>query len=400
MKFKKRYIRIKDKLINSEICKENKELFSKFFEWEELKLRRTNNLAQLDEPCYNTLCGYVSKFKNVNLWFKDKPWVNLTKEDIQKVYNDLEDGKIKNHKNERFGDLKSYYGKIFRSKPFEMAGKSQLVKEVMEFTRSRNREEVRFIEEETFRKIVNVVLRADQKLLCWLAFDIGENVNSLLRLKKSDFFREINPNTKEPEYMVNLPKDKLKRARLTRSEITNFKETVELLDLILKGLKEDEQIFRFEYAQAKKYLNRAVDIIGAKCIPKGQRVTWKDLRSSMACHLLRNHWTTDEVNARLGHKPSSKEIDKYCNFLAIGRHEPKKKMYYNNLQKVENDLEETKQILKLTGERLKKQGDDIIELKTGNIELKTQLLEMTKGHRDSLIQMKRLLLVQKEIMFN
>ena len=115
----------------------------------------------------------------------------------------------------------------------------------------------------------------------------------------------------------------------------------------------------------------------------------------MACHLLRNHWTTDEVNARLGHKPSSKEIDKYCNFLAIGRHEPKKKMYYNNLQKVEDDLEETKQILKLTGERLKKQGDDIIELKTGNIELKTQLLEMTRGHRDSLIQMKRLIVVQK-----
>jgi hypothetical protein len=397
MKFKERYIRTKNELLTGSLCEKNKELFSRFFEWEELKLKRTNGLAQLDEPCYNTLCGYVAKLKNVNIWFNNKPWVELTKEDIQKVYNDLEDGKIRNHMGDRFGDLKSYYGKIFRSKPFEMAGKLQLVKEVMEFTRSHNKEEVRFIEEETFRKIVSVVIRPEQKLLCFLAFDIGENVNTLLRLKKSSFFKQINPNNKEPEYMVNLPKDKLKRTRLTRSEITNFKETVELLDLVLRDLKEDEQVFSFEYAQAKKFLNRAVDIVGAKCIPKGQKVTWKDLRSSMACHLLRNHWTTDEVNARLGHKPSSKEIDKYCNFLAIGRHEPKKKMYYNNLQKMEDDLEDTKQILKLTGERLKKQGDDIIEIKGDNIELKKQLIGITEGYKNSLMQMKKIFLLQQQI---
>ena len=192
-------------------------------------------------------------------------------------------------------------------------------------------------------------------------------------------------------------KDKLKRTRLTRSEITNFKETTELLDLILKDLKDDEQIFKFEYAQSKKFLNRAVGIVKAKCIPKGQNVTWKDLRSSMACHLLRNHWTTDEVNARLGHKPSSKEIDKYCNFLAIGRHEPKKKMYYNNLQKVEDDLEETKQNLKLTGERLKKQGDDIVEMKGDNIDLKKQLIVMAEGYKNSLVQMKKIILIQQQM---
>ncbi|MCX6748933.1 MAG: hypothetical protein NT076_04985 [Candidatus Pacearchaeota archaeon] len=397
MKFKERYIRTKNNLLTGDLCKENKELFTKFFDWQELKLKRTNGLAQLDDPCYNTLCCYISRFKNVNLWFNNKPWIHLTKEDIKKVYDDLEDGKIKTKRGERFGDLKSYYGKMFRSKPFEMAGKSEIVKEVMEFTRCHNKEDVRFIEEETFRKIIDAVLRLDQKLLCWIAFDIGENVNTIIRLKKSDVFRQINPNTKEPEYMVNLPKDKLKRTRLTRSEITNFKETTELFDLILKDLKDDEQIFKFEYAQSKKFLNRAVGIVKAKCIPKGQNVTWKDLRSSMACHLLKNHWTTDEVNARLGHKPSSKEIDKYCNFLAIGRHEPKKKMYYNNLQKVEDDLEETKQNLKLTGERMRKQSDDILGLKVDNIELKKQLMNMTTGYKESLIQMKKFIFMQQEM---
>ncbi|MFA6023114.1 MAG: hypothetical protein WC781_03425 [Candidatus Pacearchaeota archaeon] len=398
MTFSIKYNNGKEKLLNDKaICKENRDLFKKFFEWEENKLKRTNNLPQLDEACYNTLCGYLLKLSNVNKWFNNKPWKKLTKEDIKRVYNDLEDGKIKNNKGARYGDLKSYYGKVFRSKPFDMAGKTHIVKEVMEFYRRSDNQEVRFIEEATFRKIVQVVIRPEQKLLCWLAWDIGENVNSLLQLKKSDFLRQLNPNTREVEYRVNLPKDKLKRTRMTRSEFTNYKETAELLDFILKDLNDDDVIYNFKYAQAKKFLNRAVHITNAKCIPKGQNVTFKDLRSSMACHLLKNHWTLDEVNARLGHKPSSKEIDKYVNFLAMDRHETKKKIYNNSLEKVENELEETKQNLKLTGERMKKQSDDIIGIKLNNLDLKNQLVELATNYKKSLIEMKELILKQKEL---
>ena len=355
-----------------------------------LKLKRTNGLPQLDEPCYNTLCGYIAKFKNVNLWFNNKPWVKLTKEDIKRVYNDLEDGKIKNQRGDRFGDLKSYYGKIFRSKPFDMAGKTSIVKEVMEFTRSHNKEEVRFIEEETFKKIVEAVIRLDQKLLCWLCFDVGENVNTILHLKKSDFYREINQDTHEPEYRVNLPKDKIKRTRLTRSEITNFRETTELLDLILKDLKEDEQIFKFGYAQGKKFFTRAVNLVDAKCKPKGQRVTFKDLRSSMCCWLLKHGYSVEECNFKLGHKPSSREIDKYCNFLALNRHEPKKKIYYNNLQKVENELEETKMAIKLTSERFRKQSEEIISLRLSNEDIKIKMIELAYEFKGTIIELKKL----------
>ncbi len=364
MNYKEAYERNKEKLINDKfVCKENRDLFKKFFEWEETKLKRTNGIPSLDEACYKTLCTYITRFKNVNSWFDNKAWVKLTKKDIEKVYNDLEDGKIKNARGERFGDLKSYYGKIFRSKPFDMAGKTHLVKEVMEFSTKRTNTEVRFVDEEVIRKIINLMVKPEHKLLGWLAFDVGENINTLLQLRKSDFFRQQNPDTKEMEYRVNLPKDKLKRTRLTRSEITNFKETTELLDIVLNDLKDDEELFKFGYAASKKFLNRAVSITKAKCMPKGQPVTWKDFCSSMACDLLKKGWTSDEVNARLGHKPSSIEIDKYINFLAIDRHKPKKKVYSHTLDKVQNELEESKSREKLYTERMQRQQTELEEIK-------------------------------------
>ena len=258
-----------------------------------------------------------------------------------------------------------------------MAGKVQLVKEVIEFPARRNNEEVRFIEEETFRKIVDVVIRPDQKLLCWLAFDIGENINTLLELRKRDFFQEKNPDTKDPEYRVNLPRGELKKTRVTRSEITMYKETVQFIDIVLNQkreveingvkklvpLQDDDKIFQFEYKMAEKFIKRAVEIVGAKCIPKGQRVTWKDLRSSMACNFLKQEWTVDEVNARLGHKPSSREIDKYVNFLAINRHRPKLKAYKFSMQKLESDLDAKGQELKYATEKIKRQEADIEALK-------------------------------------
>ena len=82
----------------------------------------------------------------------------------------------------------------------------------------------------------------------------------------------------------------------------------------------------------------------------------------MACHLLKSGWTLDEVNARLGHKPSSREIDKYVNFLAINRHDTKKKLYDNDLRKMQDDLEERKKRETLYDTRIKTQQEELKEM--------------------------------------
>jgi len=135
---------------------------------------------------------------------------------------------------------------VFRSKPFKLAGKADIAKEVLEFAGRSEDKEVRFIDEAVFRKIVSVTRMAEQKALLWLAFDVGENVDTLLALQKKDFVRQLNPTTKEPEYRVNLSPEKLKRSRRSRSEITNHSETTEFLDVLLQDKSDDEKLFGFD----------------------------------------------------------------------------------------------------------------------------------------------------------
>ncbi len=357
-----RYFNGKEKILqDKDICQENRDLFAKFFKYQEYKLKRINDLRELDNKTYNTLYCYIQMFRNVNLWFHNKPFINITEKDIQQVYDGLEDGEIKRKNGKPFEGLNhTYYSKVFKSTLFELAGKKDLAKQIMKYTK-RDNKEVRFITEEDFRKIINVAYKPHHRCLLWLAFDIGENVNALLNLKRSDFYKQKNPHTKEPEYRINLRRDILKRTRKPRSEITNYAETVEFIDQLLKGLKPDELLFKIDYGGAKKIIDRLVERAGVKCIPKGEKTTWKDLRSGMACDLLKKGWTTDEVNSRLGHRPSSDEIDKYVNFLALDRHRPKKKVQEFEMQQLREEMEGMKKREKLHSMRLEELKDMFIE---------------------------------------
>ena len=366
------------------ICRENRLLFKKFFEYEEYKLKRQNGLSELDEPSYNTLYCYINRLTNVNRWFDNKPWKNLTKADILKVYNDLEDGKIRNRKGVPFLNRRSYYNKVLKSKPFKLAGKAELAKEVIEFCSKEKEREVRYVTEETFRKMVSVLSKPAHLALFWLAWDIGENIGALLKLSKRDFRRNQNPNSGEAEYLVHLPKEKIKRSRIARSEPTLYPETVQCLDMILEGLKGDDIVFCFGYRQALKVMHSVQKRTGAKSMPNNDPVRWKDLRSGMACHLLRAGWTRDEVNARLGHKPSSSTLDAYINYLAIDRWRPKEKLHASSLQEIQNDLGEAKRRENLMGERLRRQSEDNLALRSALDQIRQEMRrfkETLKGMR-------------------
>jgi hypothetical protein len=327
MDLRKRYDKARQKLnTDHSICSENQQLFAEYLAFQEYKLKRINGLSALDNSTLKTLLTCITRLRTVNRWFANKPWRGLRRSDIKRVYDDLEDGKISTLRGHPFRDRFTYYRKILRGKPFEMAGKAQLVKDVMQFVPVQKQEDVRFITEETFRELVEVTSKVEHRAFLWLCWDIGENASSLLQLRKGDCNRQINEATREPEYLINLPKAILKRSRKSRTEITSYPETVYYLDVLLKSAEEGGLLFRFGAAWGKKLLARAVQKTGARCRPGGQPVTLKDLRSSMACDLLSKGWSRDEVNARLGHVPSSKEIDRYINYLAIDKARPKRKL--------------------------------------------------------------------------
>lgn len=334
------YERAKNSLLDDmTICKENRELFRDFFEFQERKLKRINGMPQLDDSSYKTLCSYPFKFRNLNSWLKNKAWKRLTREDITKVYDDLEDGKILNHRGKPIVDRQSYYNKIMKSKPFQMAGKSDLAREVIEYTKS-NQAQVRFFEFEDFQKMVKAAKTTTHKALLWLAFDIGENIESILQLKKKDFTRQYNKDIKEYEYLINLHKDILKRSRTARGEPTLHQETVRLLDAMLQDFDDDDLVFSFQYSNARYILQDITKEAKVKCKPNNDEITWKDFRSSMACYLLNKNWSTDDINQRLGHTPSSRTLDKYVNFLAKKRRQPKKIFYSSQIEDVKTENEQ------------------------------------------------------------
>ena len=407
--YQDRYNKRKEALLtNKNISLRNKTIIEKFFQFEEYKLKRKEGLTEVDERSYKTLTHYTTRINKLLQWFKNKDFEDLSEEEIKKVIDDLEDGNIKNKYGKRYLDRSVYY-QMLQGKFFSFAGKSHIAKEMIDSFSIRGRlfnTDVRFITEESFRKIVDCALTPEHRCLLWLAFDIGENIGTLLELTRDDCKRQINSDTNEPEYLIILSKDKLKRSRTPRSEITNYKETVQYLDIILDNLKpsykqvsnkyirgrklseyyKEDRLFKFGMKVADNVMKRCVEKAGVRCLPAGQKVTWKDLRSSMACDLLKKGWSRDEVNARLGHRPSSRIIDCYINYLCLDRGKPKQKVYQTNLRKMEIELEKQKELNKLQlirFENLKKEQEHMKEdfkQQMSNIilEVKGALLDVNK----------------------
>ena len=374
---KERYQRRKELLLKDKgINVVNRKIIKDFLKFEEYKLKRKQGLSDVDERSYKTLYFYTGTLRKFNTWFNDKPWTKITKKDVKKLIDDLEDGNIKTKFGTRYADRSLYY-QMLKGKLFKIAGKNSFALEIFDEFEIKGRNDgdnaVKFIDEVDFRKIVACAITPEQRCLLWLAFDIGENIDSLLHLERDDIVKQMNQDTNEPEYRVILRKEILKRSRTARSELTNYPETVEYLDIVLKSLKpttkkysnrkvkgiplselhNENKLFKFRLSTAQKFLVRTVKKTDVTCQPEGKKVTWKDLRSSMACDLLNKEWSRDEVNARLGHTPSSRMIDKYINFLALDKHRPKKKLYDGSLKKMEIKLEEQKEQNKLQGMRLR-----------------------------------------------
>lgn len=366
MTFKESYERnLKTLIDNPQYCERNRKLWKEIFMRWERKLKRMWGLQDLDERNYKTLARGVSKFKNVDKWFNGIAWEDITEEQFRQVFNDLEDGKIVKSNGKPFGDKTSYYFKVFLSLPFEMANKKDIAKRVIEteFFSAKQKEEVHFIEEDQFRKIIDNAIQPKHKLLLWLLWDIGENIGSILELTKNDCERKVNLENRSIEYKINLRKDILKRSRTQRNLITNYQETSDLLESYLNNMQPNDKLFDFGQKMAEKIIRRASKIAKVKCKPDNKDVTLKDLRSSMACNLLLKGWTTDEIKQRLGHKPSSRVLDKYVTYLAIDSHKPKEKLNLNKMQELQvkvNDLEANNKLYK---ERLEKLMEEVSNIK-------------------------------------
>jgi len=324
-------------IINNPIHKNTRKGWKIFFEEREEKLKIQNQLTELNSRSLKTMDGYCSKLKTTDKWFKHKDWNKITEKDIQKVYSGLQTGKIKNRYGKPYANTRAYYTKIFRSEPFGIFGKDRLARKVIKYLVKKD-PPVKYISVEDWEKIHVMATEPNHKALLWTAWDIGENVNSLVRLKKRDCKRGIGKEDNEPYYDIHLYKEILKKNRVARTERTMFPETTIFLDMILENKKDDDLVFGINYIQATNIYKKIMKQTGIKCTPGNEKSTLKDLRSGCAMRLLDAGWSVEEINMRLGHHPTSRELERYVTYSTTSRNKPIQRTTASNQLNMQKEL--------------------------------------------------------------
>ncbi|MFH1915631.1 MAG: site-specific integrase [Nanoarchaeota archaeon] len=280
---------------------------------------------------YKFLTSYLA---NIAFWFNDKPFTDLTEDDIRRVYRGLESGELKSVKDNHLGELslKDIYERAMKNGFFKMIGKDELARNVIK-RKIANKQEVRFFELDTLKKMADLASTNTQRLAFWLLFDTGIEVSALVQLKKSHFELKQDSETKTEFYTLRIPKDISKKGRRIRNNYIHFTETNELLKKHLTGLEDTDKLFNMQPFALYRALERLNAVHHFKTKPEGKEITTKDFRSSCATYFLQIGWNTDEIKGRLGHSPSSDEIDKYVNYLGLHqnkRREKDLKIDFNN----------------------------------------------------------------------
>jgi integrase len=355
-----RYEKVKEKFIQTgtvkthegviEIRPENKKLALAWMEFKEQELSdiygtsadaRIRNAKTL----YKQFTTYLS---NVLYWFNHLDLKQLTENDLLTVYRNLEKKKLLSVQGKELSDitLKDIYMRVFKNGFFKFIHKDDIAHAIIK-RKVASTQEVRFFELDTLKQITNAAELKSHRLAYWLLFDVGLEVSALVQLRKSNFELKKSKNDEE-YYIVHVPKEISKKGRRVRNNFVSFTETNQLLKNYLEKLRDSDLLFNFEPHGIYRALMRLNEKYDFRVKPTGDQVSIKDFRSSCATHLLKQGWTTDEVKARLGHAPSSDEIDKYVNYLGLHqerRREQDVKIDFNNYK--EKYEESTEHIRKL-----------------------------------------------------
>lgn len=317
------------------ILPENRKIILKFLEHAEDKLKRRKGRGRVEQIRYcKTLLKKIDLLKNTDRFFK-KHFKDITKKDIERVYNALEDGKIKSLKGAayKFSSRNDFYKKVFKSDFFEFIGKKDLAKEVI--TRESSDEgEVKFFEFEDLQKMASLCKSLQRELFLYLLFDTSMRIGTLLNMRCSDFEKRHNLDTKRDYYLFHIRKEYTK-SKVDRTDALLIDRTNELLDIALQDKKPEELLFKWGYGNARKIIFDVTRRAKITTKPQGKPVSIHDFRKSGATYLLSRGFNIDYVKARLGHKPSSSVIDRYVNYLGLNANKTIKQsqdMDYNSLK--------------------------------------------------------------------
>lgn len=346
---------------NIELNINNRDLVVKWINHKKLELENVNGYEkEAQVRYYNTLYKQLTTYMvNVLYWFNHKNLQDITSEDIKKIYVGLEEGSlatIKGRKNLSYRTRKDFYGRVFKGGFFKFIGKDKMAEKVIK-RKFVEASEVKFFEFKILKIITDNTATNSHRLAFWLMFDTGIEVKALCQLTKKDF--EWIKEEKDSYYMLHVEKNISKKSRRKRDIYVHFNETNVLLKTHLKRLENDEKLFNFKPPALYHALKKVVDEFKLTTRPGGKSITLKDFRSSMATYFLSQGFSTDFVKQRLGHAPSSTEIDRYVNYLGISQKKQRKKAKEIELKDIQDKYEKLEEQLRHVLQQNNKQAKEI-----------------------------------------
>lgn len=342
----KRYENRKQKILNSlEFNSINKKLFFEWLNKKEEKLKNQKGREETDKIRWSkTLNKYLDFFVGIDKWFK-KPFNELTEEDLIKVREDLEEGRITNKKGEKFSQSTrlDYYNKVFKSNFFEFLGLKEIAKKIFVLEREEDAE-VKFFTKEDLDQMTKFSNNIRNKMFLYFLFDTGVRIGTALNIQIKDCEERHNIETKQDYFLIHINKEYTK-SKIDSTISLLLPETNELLSTYLKNKKKTKELlFQFSYSNARKLIERVSRVAKIKTKPENKEVSIHDFRKSCATYFLSKKYSIDFVRKRLGHKPSSTVIDKYVNYLGLNEEEAvtqSQEMNYGDLLKKYKETTET-----------------------------------------------------------
>lgn len=283
--------------------------------------------------------------KNVALWLNGKPLDDITEQDLKKVYDRLEKGKIISKKTGKPIKPHDYYTKVFKSDFFSYIGKIDLARKIIRREKEVS-EDVMFFELDDLHRMAQFTAKPRNQLILYALFDTGARIESLLNIRKRDCALRHNSTTGQDYYTITLRKEFLKskgRGKHTRNHTvsTFLNETMERLKIVLPTLKDDDPLFPMTYSAVRKLVSAVSERANVKTKPDDKPPTIHVFRKSCACYLLRRGWSIDRVKARLHHTPSSDVIDKYISYFGLDEEEGIQEIQEGNIKDIDKQHKAT-----------------------------------------------------------
>lgn len=312
---------------------------------------------------YKTLDKKFTYIQNVLVWFNKWPLKELTDENIKAVYDKLQKNELTSLRGTFLSEnsKKDYYSKVFKNGFFAYINKHDIARKII-LRKFKTNKEVRFFEIETLKQISNSLRYNDHKLLVWLLFDTGLEINAALNLIKKDFSIEKSESG-DNYFMLHVRDEISKKGRSTRNIFIFHNETNILLKEIIQNIGDNDKLFNFGYRNAYKIISETSKELNLKLKTHNEHIVPKDFRSSMATYFLKEGWTTDEIKARLGHNVSSSVINSYVSYLGLDQKLNLKKKEEKDLTNFKEKYEKIAAQNRKSNEELKKVKNDLELLK-------------------------------------